>query len=92
MAALAAEGMPAKAEAAFRQVLDAAQRILRPDHPNTLITRNNLAGLLTAQNKSAEAEAELHLILKAQMRVPGSDRPSTLATRGPLDRLKRTSA
>ncbi len=41
----------------YRAVLQLEEKVLGPEHPNTLKARNNLANALAYQGKSAEAEA-----------------------------------
>jgi hypothetical protein len=53
---LADQGRAADAEAEYRQVLDARLRVLGPDHPSTLTTRNNIAAVLAAQDRAADSE------------------------------------
>jgi hypothetical protein len=45
---VAEQGQHADAEAEYRQVLDARLRILGPDHPDTMTTRNALKRLRQA--------------------------------------------
>jgi hypothetical protein len=85
---LADEGKPSDAEAEFRQVLDARQRVLGPDHPDTLTTRHEIARMLADEGKPAEAEAEFRQVFDVRLRVLGPDHPATLATRSSLDLLQ----
>ena len=39
------------------QVLEVRQRVLGPEHPDTLLSMNNLALAMESQGKAAEAEA-----------------------------------
>ena len=87
--ALADQGRPADAEAAFRQVLDARLRVLGPDHPRTLSTRHGIAAVLADQGRPADAEAEFRQVLDARLRVLGPDHPDTLGTANWLKYLRR---
>lgn len=39
-----------------REVLDAERRVLGPEHPDTLLTMNNLAGVLGDEGRNASGE------------------------------------
>ena len=56
------------------------RRVLGPDHPDTLATVNNLAGVLNDQGEHAEAEKMYRDVLAVQRRVLGPEHPSTLMT------------
>ncbi|MFJ8570398.1 tetratricopeptide repeat protein, partial [Streptomyces sp. NPDC093514] len=69
---------------AYAELLADMVRVLGPDHPNTLTTRNNLAywrGMAGDAAGAAEAYAEL---LADMVRVLGPDHPNTLTTRNNL--------
>ena len=54
---LSVQGKYPEAEALQRQVLEAQERVLGPDHPHTLTTKSHLATSLSRQGKHPEAEA-----------------------------------
>ena len=56
-------------------------RVLGPDNPDTLTTRNNLATWLGEAGRVHEAIAAFEVLLTDQVRVLGADNPSTLTTR-----------
>ncbi|MEU0984270.1 tetratricopeptide repeat protein [Streptomyces griseus] len=67
-----------------RHVLDAETRLLGPDHPHTLTSRNNLANTLDDLGEHRQA-AELHRqSLADRERILGPDHPDTLASRNNL--------
>ena len=65
----------------FRELLPDQERVLGPDHPDTLNTRNNIA---SCTGECGDAAAALRLaseLLPDRERVLGPDHPDTLATR-----------
>lgn len=56
-------------------------RILGPDHPDTLITRHNLAYTYQAAGRIAEAIDLYEQVLQDSLRILGPDHPNTLTTR-----------
>ncbi|MEV7114199.1 tetratricopeptide repeat protein, partial [Streptomyces anulatus] len=67
-----------------RHVLDAETRVLGPEHPDTLTSRNNLATTLNDLGEHQQA-ADLHRQnLTDSERVLGPDHPNTLTTRNNL--------
>ncbi|MCI2424411.1 tetratricopeptide repeat protein, partial [Saccharopolyspora sp. K220] len=79
-AALTAQlGLMDEAYYAYRTALKVQSRVLGNDHPDTLATRHNLAGVLQGRGELAEAEAEYRAVLRAQQRILGDDHPDTLA-------------
>ena len=62
-------GQFAEAEKEYRAVLAIRERLLGPEHPDTLTSRNNLACVLEAQGNHAEAEKEDRRLLAIRRRV-----------------------
>ena len=60
------------------------ERLLGPDHPNTLNSRNNLATVYRAAGRTAEAIAVHEQVLAARERLLGPDHPNTLTSRNNL--------
>jgi tetratricopeptide (TPR) repeat protein len=60
------------------------ERVLGPDHPDTLATRNNLALAYRDAGRTEEAIGLHEQTLAAHERVLGPDHPSTLASRDNL--------
>jgi Tetratricopeptide repeat/Domain of unknown function (DUF4062) len=60
------------------------ERLLGPDHPDTLTTRNNLAAAYWSASRIDEAIALDEQTLAARERVMGPDHPDTLSTRSNL--------
>ncbi|PJN24285.1 tetratricopeptide repeat protein, partial [Streptomyces sp. CB02613] len=64
-----------------RQVLDAETRVLGPDHPDTLSSRNHLASALSELGEYQQS-ADLHQqVLADRERILGPDHPHTLTSR-----------
>jgi len=85
----ARQGFHAAAEATLRDVLAVRQRVLGPDHPDTLATRHQIARVMAAQGDHGAAEAEYRDVLAAELRVLGPDHPDTQITFGCIDDLAR---
>jgi hypothetical protein len=60
------------------QALPVVRRVLGPEHPDTLGTAANLAGVLNDLGEHAEAAATLREVLDVVTRVLGAEHPSTL--------------
>jgi len=60
------------------------ERLLGPDHPHTLTSRNNLAAAYRAAGRTAEAIPLYQQALAAFERVLGPDHPDTLGSRNNL--------
>ena len=63
-------------------------RVLGPDHPDTLTTRNNLAYWRGEAGDPAAAVTAFTELLPDRVRVLGPDHPDTLTTRGALARWR----
>ena len=63
----------AEAEAEFRRLLSLRENVLGPEHPDTLMTRSNLANVLAKQGKFRE-----EIALEEQ--VLGARHPDTLSS------------
>jgi hypothetical protein len=81
---LQAQGDSRLAADILRQVIEIEERVLGPEHHNTLTSRNNLAIALAAQGKNAEAEKEHRAVLAIRQRVAGPEHPDTLKSRSRL--------
>ena len=68
----------------YEQVLADRARVLGPDHPDTLGSRNNLANAYRAAGRIEQAIALHQQVLADQERILGPDHPSTLASRSNL--------
>jgi tetratricopeptide (TPR) repeat protein len=66
-------------------------RMLGPDHPDTLSVRNSLATAYHAAGRTADAIPVIEQILAARERLLGADHPSTLAARNNLASAYRTA-
>lgn len=77
-----------EAEPLFRNTLTARERVLGPDHPDTLSSRNNLAVLLSRTGRYDEAEPLLRDTLATATRVLGPDHPITQTVVANLERLR----
>ena len=69
-----------EAEELYRECLEKRKRVLGPDHPDTLMTMNNLALNYYDQEKYTEAEELYRECLESYKRVLGPDHPDTLKT------------
>jgi hypothetical protein len=65
-------------------MLAARERVLGPDHPDTLNSRNNLADAYVAADRAAEAIPLHERTLADRERVLGPDHPDTLTSRDNL--------
>ena len=68
----------------YEQVLAERERVLGPDHPDTLTIRNNLAGAYKSAGRLAEAIELYEQVLADRVRVLGPDHPDTLTVRNNL--------
>ena len=66
------------------QTLADHERVLGPDHPDTLLSRNNLALAYRAAGRLDEAISLHEQALAARERVLGPDHPDTLRSRNNL--------
>jgi tetratricopeptide (TPR) repeat protein len=67
------------------------QRILGPDHPNTLTTRNNLATAYRMAGRTAEAIPLFERTFADRERILGPDHPDTLNSRNNLGEAYRVA-
>jgi tetratricopeptide (TPR) repeat protein len=74
----------AQAIAVGEPLLEDAERVLGPDHPDTLASRNNLANAHQAAGRAAEAIPLLEQTVADRERVLGPDHPDTLKSRDNL--------
>ena len=81
------QGRYAEAEELAREVLEDQRRVLGPDHPDCLASRQNLARLAGKAGRYAEAEQMYRRVLADRRRILGDDHPDTLATRHRLARI-----
>ena len=63
------------------ELLPDQERVLGPDHPDTLTTRNNIAHWTGQSGDAREALRLFQELLPDQERVLGPDHPDTLSTR-----------
>ena len=64
----------------YQRALTARERVLGPDHPDTLISVNNLAFLYESTGRYGEAEPLYQRALTARERVLGPEHPDTLTS------------
>jgi len=69
-------------------LLPILERVLGPEHPDTLTTRNNLAYWRGRAGDAAGAVAALTELLPIRERVLGPEHPDTLTTRNNLALLR----
>jgi actin-like ATPase involved in cell morphogenesis len=75
---LLVQGQYAKAETEYREVIKLEEKLLGPEHSDTLATRNNMASALFYQGKYAKAETEFREVIKLEEKVAGPTSPVTL--------------
>ncbi|KAK7419576.1 hypothetical protein QQZ08_010789 [Neonectria magnoliae] len=68
------------AEKVFRMPVEAREKVLGPEHPDTLSSVNNLGSALESQGKYEEAEAMHRRALKGYEKVLGPKHPDTLTS------------
>ena len=76
-------GLPNEA-LALRGALSVVEEVLGPDHPDTLASRNNLAGAYESAGRLGEAITLFEEVLADRVRVLGDDHPDTLISRNNL--------
>ena len=74
----------AKLEAENVRLLAIKEQTLGTEHPDTFVTRNDLARVRKDQGQYAEAEVDFEAIMAIRTRVLGEEHPDTLNTRGNL--------
>ena len=74
----------------YRRAQEASERVLGPEHPDTLATVNNLASLYRSQGRYGEAEPLYRRALEASERVLGPEHPHTLGSVNNLAVLYRS--
>ena len=83
-AAYQATGRTAEAIPLLAQTLAGRERLLGPDHPDTMSSRNNLARAYREAGRITDAIPLVQQTLAARQRLLGPDHPSTLASRNNL--------
>ena len=78
---LFAQGKYGDAEELYRSVIEIRSRVLGPEHPETLASRNRLIYALNEEEKHAEAEAEARQVVKLREKILGFEHPDTLLSR-----------
>jgi len=71
------ETLQAEAERLNRETLEIRQRVLGPEHPETLTSMYNLSGTLLSEHRYSEAEMVAQDTLDIHRRVLGLDHPET---------------
>ncbi|KAK5268335.1 hypothetical protein LTR40_014288, partial [Exophiala xenobiotica] len=74
-------------EPLYWETLQLREKILGKDHPDTLISMNNLARLLESQGKYNTAEPLYRETLQLREKVLGKEHPQTLTSMNNLSRL-----
>ena len=70
--------------ALYERTLPDSERVLGADHPDTLTSRNNLAGAYASAGRLDEAIPLSERTLADRERVLGADHPDTLTSRNNL--------
>ena len=84
-------GLLNQAIALFEQNLADRERILGPNHPDTLASRNNLASAYRSADRLEQATDLLEQNLTEALRILGPDHPHTLIIRDTLARAYRSA-
>jgi tetratricopeptide (TPR) repeat protein len=79
-----AQRRPEEAEQMYHDGIASRRRLLGDEHPDTLMSRHELAWVTAVQGRWADAEVEYREVLDARSRVLGADHPDTLTTRHEL--------
>jgi hypothetical protein len=74
---MTAQGRLPEAEAELRQIVSTCRQVFGKEHPDTLISRSNLAATLAEEGKYAEAEKENRAVLAIRQDVLGAEHPDT---------------
>jgi tetratricopeptide (TPR) repeat protein len=74
------QGKYNKAEQMNRRILEGRKKALGKEHPDTLISVNNLASVLQDQGKYDDAEAMYRQILEGRKKALGNEHEDTLTT------------
>ena len=69
-----------EAETLYKEMLEKQETILGKDHPNTLTTMHNLAGIYNAQGRYQEAETLYKEVQEKKEAILGKNHTETLAT------------
>jgi tetratricopeptide (TPR) repeat protein len=75
------QGNYAEAETQYRVVLKLQEKVLGPEHQDTLKSRTGLADALSDNGKYAEAETEYRAVIKLEEKALGPEHPGTLGSR-----------
>jgi tetratricopeptide (TPR) repeat protein len=78
------QGQYQQAESTARDVLNERERVLGPEHPDTISARHYVARSVLLQGRYAEAETEYRQLVKWRERILGNEHPDTLASRNNL--------
>ena len=78
------QGQPGRAAGHLQRALADSVRVLSADHPDTLASRNNLAGAYRAAGDLGRAIPLYEQTLADRLRVLGADHPQTLVSRNNL--------
>jgi hypothetical protein len=84
-------GSPAAARDLSRKIADARSRALGPEHPDTLVTRNNLARWTGQAGDPAAARDQAAALLTIAERILGPEERRALAVRANLARMTRAA-
>jgi tetratricopeptide (TPR) repeat protein len=77
-------GAFSKARALYETELEARERLLGPEHPDTLVARNNLALSLLYEGDLTNARTLQERVLEERERLLGADHPGTVTARSNL--------
>jgi tetratricopeptide (TPR) repeat protein len=78
---LFAEGKFSDAETLYRRVIELRTRVLGPEHPDTLASRNRLIYALNEEEEHDKAIAEARQVVALREKILGYEHPDTLLSR-----------
>ncbi len=78
---LFAQGKYSEAETLYRRVIELRTRVLGPEHPDTLASRNRLIYALNQEEEHDEAIAEARQVVTLREKILGYEHPDTLLSR-----------
>ena len=81
-----------EAEVMYRRVIQGRKKVLGPEYPDTLMSMNGLATVLSNQGKHEEAEETSQCVLELRGSVLGKDHPDTLISMDNLASMYSTQA
>jgi hypothetical protein len=83
-ATLLSQGKHSEAESLFREAVPGMEKVLEPQHTDTLVSKSGLAASLLSQGKNTEAESLLREVVPGMEKVFGLQHADTLVSKSNL--------